>query len=57
MVQTTLRHDLVLSIDDFFDGLMSDRGKPLVLDLPRTTERPERESGDECSELPRREAP
>ncbi len=25
--------------------------------LPRTTERPGRESGDECSELPRREAP
>jgi len=26
-------------------------------DLPRTTERSGRESGDECSELPRREAP
>jgi hypothetical protein len=26
MGQTTLGHDLVLSIDDFFDRLMSDRG-------------------------------
>ncbi len=25
--------------------------------LPRTTERPRRESGDECSELPRSEVP
>jgi len=30
---------------------------PHISALPRTTERPEGESGDECSELPRREAP